>query len=68
MDAWKEVVLDKEGGKKEIEDIYIGKEVMDSVQEKKYLGDIVSRDGRNAKNILERKNNQMAQTMISSQH
>ena len=68
MDAWKEVVLDKEGGKKEIEDIYIGKEVMDSVQEKKYLGDIISCDGRNAKNILERKNNQMAQTMKSSQH
>ena len=34
-----------------IEDSYKGEEDMDDVEEDKYLGDIISKDGRNMKNI-----------------
>ena len=56
VDAWKEQVVVKGDGKTVLEDIYIGKNVMERVTEKKYLGDIVSSDGKNTKNITERTN------------
>ena len=38
-----------------IEDNYLGKTQMTKVKESKYLGDLISTDGKNHKNILERK-------------
>ena len=40
-----------ETGKVEVKDIYLGEEVMEEKDEEKYLGDIISKDGQNLKNI-----------------
>ena len=56
VESWKENVIENEEGKKVIQDVHMGKELMKNVSEKKYLGDIVSCDGRNTKNIVERTN------------
>ena len=56
VDCWKEVLVDEGGGKKSLKDIYRGREVMKNVLENKYLGDIVSSDGKNNKNIKDRIN------------
>ena len=39
-----------------IEDIYEGEEVMEDKESEKYLGDVISKDGRNLKNIQARVN------------
>ena len=44
VDAWKDKVVSNSEGKSELEDIYLGKEIMKNVTDKKYLGDIVSDD------------------------
>ena len=54
VDAWREEVTEDQNGIKFIEDKYNGKETMQSVTEKTYLGDIVSIDGKNNKNIKAR--------------
>ena len=40
----------------EVEDEYVGECKMDEVSEEKYLGDIISVDGKNMKNIVARAN------------
>ena len=40
----------------EIEDKYVGDEIMDDTDDEKYLGDVLSNDGRNIKNIKTRVN------------
>ena len=54
VDSWKEKVTKDKNGFKIIVDHYTGKEVMESVNEKAYLGDIISKDGTNTKNIKSR--------------
>ena len=56
VDAWKEDVIENECGRKELKDIYIGRDVMETVKAKKYLGDLISCDGKNDLNIKERTN------------
>ena len=46
VDSWKEEVVEDGRGKKKLVDKYIGKEVMENVTLKKYLGDIISSDGK----------------------
>ena len=50
----KEELIEKSDGYKVLEDRFVGREKMKNVKEKKYLGDIISSDGRNSKNIRER--------------
>ena len=52
MDNWAEV----EGESLELQDQFVGEEIMEESQEEKYLGDIISNDGRNMKNIKSRVN------------
>ena len=40
----------------DIEDHYNGLQKMEEVREEKYIGDIISNDGKNTKNITARKN------------
>ena len=47
VDGWKEIVQENDKGKKILKDLFLGKEEMKEVQEKKYLGDIVYTDSRN---------------------
>ena len=55
VDNWKEVsIVNEETGEEEIKDIIEGEEVMELKEEEKYLGDIISSDGRNIKNIKAR--------------
>ena len=55
VDRWKEVeVKDTEKGITNLEDICVGEEVIEEKEEEKYLGDIISKDGRNLKNIKSR--------------
>ena len=42
--------------KKALKDVYTGKKEMKEVVEKKYLGNIISFDGKNKKNIKDRNN------------
>ena len=56
VDSWKEKLIVNEMEEKEIQDIYVGKTVMKQVSEKKYLGDVISSDGKNEANIKERTN------------
>ena len=42
--------------KEELEDVWLGKVQMEDTDEEKYLGDIISKDGRNIKNIKARVN------------
>ena len=56
VDSWKEKLIVKTNGDKELCDIYVGKELMKHVNTKKYLGDIISNDGRNKTNITDRTN------------
>ena len=59
VDGWKEVEKkNEETGILEIEDVYIGEEVMEDKEEEKYLGDIISKDGRNLKKIKARVDNE----------
>ena len=55
VDSWEEVEKQNDKtGKKSIEDICLGEEAMEEKDEEKYLGDIISKDGKNLKNIQER--------------
>ena len=56
VDCLKEVVEENGDGKQTLKDIYDGKKIMKEVTEKKYLGDIISNDGKNDKNIKDRTN------------
>lgn len=49
------IVLNNKG-EQTLEDVYIGKELMKNVTEKKYLGDIISNDLKNEKNIKDKTN------------
>ena len=50
VDSWEE----NEGENDEVEDICVGEEMMEEKDEEKYLGDVISKDGRNLKNIQSR--------------
>ena len=56
VDSWEERNIRKGDGKEVIEDVLVGKVEMEETNEEKYLGDIVSKDGRNIKNIQARVN------------
>ena len=57
VDGWvMKNVTEVETGKKKLEDEYSGLHVMVDVKSETYLGDILSMDGRNVKNINARKN------------
>ena len=52
VDNWKEVELrNEETGVDEIEDVHIGEEMKEEKGEEKYLGDVISTDGKNIKNM-----------------
>ena len=46
------MITNEETGIKEKEDICESKEVIEDVKEERYLGDIISSDGKNIKNKL----------------
>ena len=55
VDKWEEVELkDDEIGITKIGDTVVGEELMEDKTEEKYLGDVISNDGRNIKNIKAR--------------
>ena len=55
VDEWKEVeVFNQDTGIDEIKDIIKGEKDMENKQEEKYLGDVISCDGRNIKNVKAR--------------
>ena len=55
VDNWKEIeVKNEETGISHIEDTLVGEEIMEEKAEDKYLGDIISNDGRNIKNVKAR--------------
>ena len=57
VDGWKMVeVSEVETGDNLEEEVHTGLNKMEEVLEEKYLGDIISQDGRNMKNILSRVN------------
>ena len=57
VDSWEEnEIKNDENGKITIEDVCLGQEIMEEKDEEKYLGDIISKDGRNIKNIQARVN------------
>ena len=50
VDSWEEKeIRNEETGNFEIEDVCIGEEEMEEKHEEKYLGDVISKDGRNLK-------------------
>jgi len=56
VDAWTEDVSIDETGKTETKDKHVGKVEMKSVSEKKYLGEIISKDATNKTNIKSKTN------------
>ena len=56
VDNWMEVIEECEAGKIRIEDICDGEQIMEEKDDERYLGDIISKDGRNIKNIQARVN------------
>ena len=55
VDSWEEVeVKNDETGITQIEDTFVGEELMEEKDDEKYLGDVISNDGRNLKNIKAR--------------
>ena len=55
VDKWEEVeVKNYETGEMEMKDIWTGEINMEEKEEEKYLGDVISTDGRNLKNIKAR--------------
>ena len=56
IDSWEKEIYEKEDGNKSVKDTFKGREAMNEVYEKKYLGDLISRDGINKKNIKDRTN------------
>ena len=55
-DIWGETVSIEKDGKYHINKEFVGSERMEKVNEKKYLGDIISFDVKNKKNIVEKTN------------
>ena len=50
VDSWEEVeVKNDETGITQIEDTFVGEELMEEKDDEKYLGDVISNDGRNLK-------------------
>ena len=47
VDAWEDNIVLNNKGEHTLADVYIGKELMKNVTEKKYLGDIISNDLKN---------------------
>ena len=57
IDSWKEnIVEDCGAGTIRIEDTCEGEDIMEEKDEERYLGDVISNDGRNLKNIKARVN------------
>ena len=56
MDAWTDEVITHKDGRHELQDKYSGEDIMKTVHDKKYLGDIISDDMINCKNIKEKTN------------
>ena len=57
IDGWKEEnVTFVETGKSQLKDTYEGEQILENSLGERYLGDIISVDGRNDKNIMIRKN------------
>ena len=56
VDKWEEKEDKVDNGKEIIEDICVGKVEMENSEEEKYLGDVVTKDGKNLKNIQARVN------------
>ena len=54
IDSWKDTPVKNSEGKYELKDIYDGKEDMKDVEDKKYLGSIISNDMKNTINIKEK--------------
>ena len=54
VDSWNDMLVKNVDNSYKLEDSYAGKEKMKVVQEKKYMGDIISSDGLNRKNIKDR--------------
>ena len=55
VDDWEEIENKKKNnGSIDIRDEYIGEEINDDSSDEKYLGEIISKDGRNIKNIKAR--------------
>ena len=57
VDTWEEVEVENcDNGEIVTEDCFIGEELLEVKNEEKYLGDVISTDGRNLKNIKARVN------------
>ena len=57
VDGWQlEEVTQIDTGEKVFKEVHVGSTKMDEVIEEKYLGDIISHDGKNTKNIISRVN------------
>ena len=56
VDSWEENEKREADGNMQLEDICLGQMEMEEKKEEKYLGDVIAKDGRNLKNILERIN------------
>ena len=56
VDKWRETEKKNNVGKEIIEDVCVGKVQMEESEEEKYLGDIITKDGKNIKNIQSRIN------------
>ena len=54
VDAWKDEVITHKDGRHELQDKYSGEDIMKTVHDKEYLGDIISDDMKNIKNIKEK--------------
>ena len=55
IDLWKDYVVYNKNCQKYLSDVNSGKYIMKDVEEKKYLRNIIAKDGKNARNIKERK-------------
>ena len=57
IDGWKEIVVTEiKTGNSRLKDIYEGEDVMNTEDSEKYLGDIITNNGKNDKNIKAREN------------
>ena len=57
VDGWAEECVNSfETGSTELNDVFKGEEKLLTTEAEKYLGDIISQDGKNLKNIVSRKN------------
>ena len=55
MDKWSEVEITNDvTGEIDFKDVYDGVQLMEEKEEDKYLGDVISKDGKNIKNIKAR--------------